>query len=81
VEPDRVLQAVSLFGARVRGHGSDFDTPAMHAWLAEQAGADVPAPEGEPGWKGRARAVDRRLPGPAKRAARGALRRLRAARA
>lgn len=77
MEPDPVLQAVSLFGARLRGHGSDFDTPALHAWLAEQAGVDAAAPPDEPGWRGRARAVEGRLPAPARRAARRMTRRLR----
>jgi len=80
VEPDRVLQAVSLFGARVRGHGSDFDTPGLHAWLTEQAQAEAEAPGADRGWRGRARALDRRLPPPAARAARAAVRRIRAAR-
>jgi hypothetical protein len=76
VEPDRVLQAVSLFGARVRGHGSDFDTPELHAWL-QAAAADEPLPgAAEPPWRSRARAVERRLPAPARRAARGTARRL-----
>lgn len=77
MEPDPVLQAVSLFGARLRGHGSDFDTPALHAWLEAQAAAEVDAPADEPGWRSRARALDRRLPAPARRAARGLARRIR----
>lgn len=79
MEPDPVLQAVSLFGARLRGHGSDFDTPALHAWLAEQAAADAGGHRGEAGWQARARTLDRRLPEPARRVARGVLRRLRGA--
>lgn len=80
MEPDPVLQAVSLFGARVRGHGSDFDTPELRAWLAEQAAAPPPPPADEDAWRSRARALDRRLPDPARRAARGLARRLRARR-
>ena len=79
MEPDPVLQAVSLFGARLCGHGSDFDTPALHAWLAEQAAADADGPPAEVGWRSRARSVDRRLPAPARRVARGLVRRLRGA--
>lgn len=75
VEPDRTLQAVSLFGARLRGHGSDFDTPELRAWLEEQASAEV-APGDEPAWKARARRVDRRLPAPVRRGVRGVGRRV-----
>jgi hypothetical protein len=76
VEPDPVLQAVSLFGARVRGHGSDFDTPALRAWLEHEARADVPPSGPEPEWRTRARAVERRLPPPAQRVVRGLGRRI-----
>jgi hypothetical protein len=76
VETDRTLQAVSLFGARLRGHGSDFDTPALRAWLESEAHAEVPPPVGEPGWRAQARRVDRRLPAPARRIARGLARRV-----
>lgn len=77
-----MLQAVSLFGARVRGHGSDFDTPALRAWLVEQAASDGPSATAadDPRWRSRARAVDRRLPVPVRRVGRGVLRRLRAIR-
>jgi len=77
VEPDRTLQAVSLFGARLRGHGSDFDTPELRAWLASEAAAPAAPRADEPAWKARARQVDRRLPDPARRVARGLARRVR----
>jgi hypothetical protein len=76
---DPVLRAVSLFGARLRGHGSDHDTPEVHAWLAAQAADDgATVPPGEPSWRTWARAVDRRLPHPARRAARAVIGRVRA---
>lgn len=82
VDPDRVLQAVSVFGARVRGHGSDHETPELHAWLVEQQAADQHvAAEATTGWQGQARAIDQRLPEPARRVARGVVRRLRERRA
>lgn len=77
MESDRTLQAVSLFGARLRGHGSDFDTPQLRAWLAEQAQTEVAPPAQGPAWKARARKLDRRLPAPARRLARRARGRLR----
>lgn len=77
METDRTLQAVSLFGARLRGHGSDFDTPELRAWLAEQAQVEVAPPAEGSAWKARARGIDRRLPAPVRRMARRALGRLR----
>lgn len=78
-----MLQAVSVFGARVRGHGSDHETPELHAWLVHQQAADhqVIADEAAAGWQGQARAIDRRLPEPARRVARGLVRRVRQRRA
>ncbi len=79
MDPARVLQAVTVFGSRLRGLTSDLDTPAMHAWLAEVAtddahGGTTGAAPGGPtpgsGWRRGLRAGARRLPAPARRAAR-----------